>query len=560
MTPAAVDYGDVQGLVRYGYAHMTEARFLLLRIKDPRAPRAWLRAAPVTSGDPDGALASDGAPGRAHAGWARGAGRAARRPAGFFARVPRRPGRRGEPLAPAGRRRRRAARPAGSGRPGEGPPPDGPALRRAGAARALDVGRSRATLGRGIRGAPAARRRRSSTAWSRSGSSTASASRCWTGSSAGPSTEDATSGVQQRRGARRGPAGVPERVRQVHGPAARRPERRARRDLPAGRRRTRDARPRPQRELPRRPPASPGRPRILAVPAPARRTATPSEARAWPRPMVGRALTGDPLHRRRRRAPFPEWIPRMPDDVRYNQSHVRRRRPRHAVPARRPHPARPTRATPISRAVPPAFARTPDPHARLRPERLREDAIASTRFHRILRRGREYGPWSSAESSRRAASGDDESGLYFICLNANIARQFEFVQSAWIDGHEVRRAVRGELIRWSGAEPAPACPVTSTFSLPQASGHQAPRDRPPAVRHRQGRAYSSCQACGALRYLTSFGTDHPRPARRPRHRSASRCGVAFMDCRSRRAPRSRSAGAPGSGSRAGGARARSATG
>ena len=48
MTLAAVDYADVQGLVRYGYAHMTESRFLLLRVKDPRAARAWLRAAPVT--------------------------------------------------------------------------------------------------------------------------------------------------------------------------------------------------------------------------------------------------------------------------------------------------------------------------------------------------------------------------------------------------------------------------------------------------------------------------------------------------------------------------------
>jgi hypothetical protein len=48
MTLATVDYGDVQGLVRYGYAHMTESRFLLLRVKDPRAARAWLRAAPVT--------------------------------------------------------------------------------------------------------------------------------------------------------------------------------------------------------------------------------------------------------------------------------------------------------------------------------------------------------------------------------------------------------------------------------------------------------------------------------------------------------------------------------
>ena len=49
MTSSAVDHDDVQGLVRYGYAHMTEARFLLLRVADPGAARAWLRAAPVTT-------------------------------------------------------------------------------------------------------------------------------------------------------------------------------------------------------------------------------------------------------------------------------------------------------------------------------------------------------------------------------------------------------------------------------------------------------------------------------------------------------------------------------
>jgi deferrochelatase/peroxidase EfeB len=50
----------------------------------------------------------------------------------------------------------------------------------------------------------------------------------------------------------------------------------------------------------------------------------------------------------------------------------------------------------------------------------RDDVIASSRFHRIVRRGRPYG-------------GDGgETGLHFICLNANIARQFEFVQNAWL--------------------------------------------------------------------------------------------------------------------------------
>ena len=44
-----VELGDVQGLVRFGYKHLTEACFLLLRVKDPAAARAWLARAPVTS-------------------------------------------------------------------------------------------------------------------------------------------------------------------------------------------------------------------------------------------------------------------------------------------------------------------------------------------------------------------------------------------------------------------------------------------------------------------------------------------------------------------------------
>ena len=61
------------------------------------------------------------------------------------------------------------------------------------------------------------------------------------------------------------------------------------------------------------------------------------------------------------------------------------------------------------------------------------DRIDSTRFHRLLRRGREYGPkLTAAERLQPALPGESPSGLYFICLNANIGRQFEFVQSAWI--------------------------------------------------------------------------------------------------------------------------------
>ena len=66
-------------------------------------------------------------------------------------------------------------------------------------------------------------------------------------------------------------------------------------------------------------------------------------------------------------------------------------------------------------------------------KKYRDDVIASTRFHRLLRRGREYGPGLSPEQAVQPDSPDtSEHGIYFICLNANISRQFEFVQNAWI--------------------------------------------------------------------------------------------------------------------------------
>ena len=44
-----VDYADVQGLVRFGYGHMTSASYVLARIKNADAAKAWLRSAPITT-------------------------------------------------------------------------------------------------------------------------------------------------------------------------------------------------------------------------------------------------------------------------------------------------------------------------------------------------------------------------------------------------------------------------------------------------------------------------------------------------------------------------------
>lgn len=64
---------------------------------------------------------------------------------------------------------------------------------------------------------------------------------------------------------------------------------------------------------------------------------------------------------------------------------------------------------------------------------FRDDLTSSVRFHRLLRRGREYERALPPEEID--ASGDAgervERGLHFVCLNGNISRQFEFVQNAW---------------------------------------------------------------------------------------------------------------------------------
>ncbi|MBK8097258.1 MAG: peroxidase [Planctomycetes bacterium] len=73
---------------------------------------------------------------------------------------------------------------------------------------------------------------------------------------------------------------------------------------------------------------------------------------------------------------------------------------------------------------------------------IRGDLVAASRFHRILRRGRDYGPQLSLPDALAPASAaEPERGLYFIGLNASLARQFEFVQGAWLasgrfDGRE----------------------------------------------------------------------------------------------------------------------------
>ncbi len=101
---------------------------------------------------------------------------------------------------------------------------------------------------------------------------------------------------------------------------------------------------------------------------------------------------------------------------------------------------------------------------------IRDDMIASTRFHRLLRRGREYGP--KLDPGQRLLphqSGEQSSGLQFVCLNANIARQFEFIQNAWLMSGKFNGLSEESDPLLGNREPVASCPV-DTFSLPIKGG------------------------------------------------------------------------------------------
>lgn len=81
-----------------------------------------------------------------------------------------------------------------------------------------------------------------------------------------------------------------------------------------------------------------------------------------------------------------------------------------------------------------AHVRRSHPRDSLDPNPGTDSSIALDKHHRLLRRGRKYGSALSAEEALASSLGKgDERGLHFICLCANIERQYEFVQRTWVN-------------------------------------------------------------------------------------------------------------------------------
>lgn len=98
------------------------------------------------------------------------------------------------------------------------------------------------------------------------------------------------------------------------------------------------------------------------------------------------------------------------------------------------------------------------------------DTIASSRFHRLLRRGRKFGGRFEVGDALRSDLPDPKAGLYFICLNANIGRQFEFVQGAWLANSKFGNGTGEQDPLLGNRLPFPPGQATDRFTRPQPDG------------------------------------------------------------------------------------------
>jgi len=140
------------------------------------------------------------------------------------------------------------------------------------------------------------------------------------------------------------------------------------------------------------------------------------------------------------------------------------------------------------------------------PRGFRDDLMSSVRFHRILRRGREFGPGLSPEDALAPAPPNEpERGLHFICLNANISRQFEFLQNAWIMSTKFS-GLSGESDPLVGnRERIEGCPATDEFVMPQDGGLCRRVSGIPQFVTVRGGEYFFLPGLRALRYFAGAG-------------------------------------------------------
>jgi Dyp-type peroxidase family len=124
-------------------------------------------------------------------------------------------------------------------------------------------------------------------------------------------------------------------------------------------------------------------------------------------------------------------------------------------------------------------------------------ALASTKTHRILRRGRSYGLPIVDPPTQPGEEPSAERGLVFVCINADIERQFEEVQHNWL-GNPFFDGLYGEVDPLTGVRP-----TGGIFTEPADPIRRKVTGMPTFVTVKGG-AYCFLPGIRALRYLASL--------------------------------------------------------
>jgi len=121
-------------------------------------------------------------------------------------------------------------------------------------------------------------------------------------------------------------------------------------------------------------------------------------------------------------------------------------------------------------------------------------ALVSANRHRLLRRGRSYGE----RLADPLVDDGKKRGLYFICFNGDLERQFEFVQQTWL-GSPVFGGLYGETDSIIGTQPLGG----GTMTIPREPVRQRVHGLSRFVTVRGG-AYFFLPGVRALKYLAAF--------------------------------------------------------
>ena len=140
-----------------------------------------------------------------------------------------------------------------------------------------------------------------------------------------------------------------------------------------------------------------------------------------------------------------------------------------------------------------------------------EDLVSSTRFHRLLRRGRSYGPRLLPEAAVKPDALVTERGLQFICLGTNILRQFEFVQNAWTMSSKFSGLQQESDPLLGNRQPLMSGEPTDQFNRPDPNGPVQKICHLPQFVTVRGGGYFFMPGLSALRYIAALpykGSNH----------------------------------------------------